>query len=86
MREAGVPVIPGCDLVATVEDAKREAKAIGFPLLLKARAGGGGRGIRRVNDESEIAAAFASAAAEAQSAFGDGALYMEKIIDPCKAY
>ncbi len=84
MREAGVPVIPGCDLVATVEDAKREAKAIGFPLLLKARAGGGGRGIRRVNDESEIAAAFASAAAEAQSAFGDGALYMEKLLTHVK--
>ncbi|HRX08069.1 MAG TPA: acetyl-CoA carboxylase biotin carboxylase subunit [Candidatus Limiplasma sp.] len=80
MRQAGVPVVPGCDLVATLEDAIREAKQIGYPLLIKARAGGGGRGIRRVNGESELAAAYRSAAAEAQSAFGDGALYMEKLL------
>ena len=80
MRAAGVPVIPGCDLVPDVETARREAKTIGYPLLLKARAGGGGRGIRRVNAESELKAAFASAAAEAQSAFGDGTLYMEKLL------
>ena len=84
MRDAGVPVVPGCDLVATLEDAKREAEGIGFPLLLKARAGGGGRGIRRVNDATELAAAFQSAAAEAQSAFGDGALYMEKLLTNVK--
>lgn len=46
MRAAGVPVIPGCDAVADVEEAKAQAKKIGFPLLIKARAGGGGRGIR----------------------------------------
>ncbi len=54
-----------------MEDARREAEEIGYPLLLKARAGGGGRGIRRVNAEGELEAAFRSAAAEAQSAFGD---------------
>ena len=84
MRQAGVPVVPGCDLVATLEDAIREAKQIGYPLLIKARAGGGGRGIRRVNGESELAAAYRSAAAEAQSAFGDGALYMEKLLTNVK--
>ena len=84
MRAAGVPVIPGCDLVPDVETARREAKTIGYPLLLKARAGGGGRGIRRVNAESELKAAFASAAAEAQSAFGDGTLYMEKLLTHVK--
>ena len=84
MREAGVPVIPGCDLVATVTDARREAESIGYPLLLKARAGGDGHGIRRVNEASELEAAFQSAAAEAQGAFGDGALYMEKLLTHVK--
>ncbi|HNW86180.1 MAG TPA: acetyl-CoA carboxylase biotin carboxylase subunit [Candidatus Limiplasma sp.] len=84
MREANVPVIPGCDLVPTVEDAKREAVKIGYPLLIKARAGGGGRGIRRVNAENELEAAYHSAKAEALSAFGDGALYMEKLLTHVK--
>ena len=84
MREAGVPVIPGSDVVPTVEDAKREAWRIGYPLLLKARAGGGGRGIRRVNDESALEPAFRAATAEAVSAFGDGALYMEKLLEHVK--
>lgn len=84
MRQAGVPVIPGSDLVPTVADAHREAEAIGYPLLIKARAGGGGRGIRRVNAPGELEAAFQSAAAEAQSAFGDGALYMEKLLTHVK--
>ena len=84
MRDANVPVIPGCDLVPSVEDAKREAVGIGYPLLIKARAGGGGRGIRRVNSESELEAAYQSAKAEALSAFGDGALYMEKLLTHVK--
>ena len=83
MRAAGVPVVPGCDLVATLEDARREAGKIGYPLLLKARAGGG-RGIRRVADEAELEPAFRAAAAEAKSAFGDGALYMEKLLTGVK--
>ena len=84
MRAAGVPIVPGCDLVNTLQDAKREAGKIGYPLLLKARAGGGGRGIRRVNGEGELAAAYQSAAAEARSAFGDGALYIEKLLTDVK--
>jgi len=84
MRQAGVPVVPGCDLVDTPEDAKREAAQIGYPLLMKARAGGGGRGIRRVDCAEELETAFQSAAAEAKSAFGDGALYMEKLLEHVK--
>lgn len=84
MRAAGVPVVPGCDLVETLDAAQREAEQIGYPLLLKARAGGGGRGIRRVNHKKELSAAFQSAAAEAKSAFGDGALYMEKLLTKVK--
>ncbi len=84
MREAGVPVIPGCDLVADAEQAKAEAEKIGFPLLIKARSGGGGRGIRRVNGPEEVEAAFRTASAEAQSAFGDGAVYMERLLQNVK--
>lgn len=84
MIEAGVPVVPGCDLVEDVEHARREAERIGFPLLIKARSGGGGRGIRRVNSLEEVERAFLSATAEAQSAFGDGKVYMEKFLTDVK--
>ena len=84
MRAAGVPVIPGCDLVADAEQARAEAEKIGFPLLIKARSGGGGRGIRRVNGPDEVEAAFRTASAEAQSAFGDGAVYMERLLQNVK--
>ena len=84
MREAGVPVIPGCDLVENLEHAKKEAEKIGFPLLIKARSGGGGRGIRHVNSIDELEQAFNTATAEATSAFGDGAVYMEKFLFPVK--
>ena len=80
MRAAGVPVIPGCDLVPDAETAKAEAEKIGFPLLIKARAGGGGRGIRRVYAMEEVAHAFEAASAEALAAFGDGEVYMEKLL------
>jgi len=84
MRDAGVPVIPGCDLVVDVAHAKREAEKIGFPLLIKARSGGGGRGIRLVNSEDELEQAYTSATSEATAAFGDGAVYMEKYLLPVK--
>jgi acetyl-CoA carboxylase biotin carboxylase subunit len=84
MREAGVPVIPGCDLVESLEQAKKEAKKIGFPLLIKARSGGGGKGIRHVDNMEELESAFNTATAEATSAFGDGAVYMEKFLLPVK--
>ena len=84
MVAAGVPVVPGCDLVSDAQTALREAKRIGFPLLIKARAGGGGRGIRLVEREEEVENAFLAASSEAASAFGDGACYMEKFLRPVK--
>ena len=84
MRDAGVPVIPGCDLVRDLAHAKEEAESIGFPLLIKARSGGGGRGIRLVNAIDELEQHYNSATAEAESAFGDGAVYMEKYLKPVK--
>ncbi len=84
MRNAGVPVTPGSDVIDNIEEAKAKALEIGFPLLVKARSGGGGRGIRRVDKIEEFENAFLSAKAEAQSAFGDGAVYMEKFLTPVK--
>ena len=84
MREAGVPVTPGCDVITNAADALIEADRIGYPLLIKAKAGGGGRGIRLVKSSGEFINAFHSASSEAQSAFGDGAVYMEKFLNPVK--
>jgi len=84
MRDAGVPVIPGCDLVENLSHAKEEAEKIGFPLLIKARSGGGGRGIRLVNCMDELETNYNSATSEAAAAFGDGAVYMEKYLNPVK--
>ncbi len=84
MREAGVPVTPGSDVIDDIDSAREKAAEIGFPLLVKARSGGGGRGIRRVDKIEDFDNAFLSAKAEAQSAFGDGAVYMEKFLSPVK--
>lgn len=85
MIKANVPVIPGSDgQVNTVEEAIQLAKSIGFPLMLKASAGGGGKGIRKVEKEADLAASFNSASQEAISAFGNGAMYMEKVIYPAR--
>ena len=84
MRDAGVPVIPGCDLLKDLAHARSEAERIGYPVLIKARSGGGGRGIRLVERPEELEGAFNSAGAEAQSAFGDGGLYMEKYLTGVK--
>ena len=84
MQQAGVPVIPGCDAVDNAQEALCQARKIGFPLLIKARAGGGGRGIRLVQREEELENAFYSASGEAQAAFGDGGVYMEKYLYPAK--
>ncbi len=84
MKAAGVPVTPGSDIIDDIAQAREKAQEIGFPLLVKARSGGGGRGIRRVNSLEEFDNAFLSAKAEAQSAFGDGAVYMEKFLTPVK--
>ncbi len=84
MRHAGVPVIPGGDVMNTLEEALHTADAIGYPLLIKARSGGGGRGIRRVNSHDEFTAAYKTASAEAESAFADSAVYLEKYLYPAK--
>jgi acetyl-CoA carboxylase biotin carboxylase subunit len=81
MKKAGVPVVPGSDgAVKDVEEAKKIAKEIGYPVILKAASGGGGKGMRVVEDESYIETAFLAAESEAISAFGDGTIYMEKFI------
>ena len=85
MKRAGVPVIPGSDgAVKGYEEAKEEAKKIGYPIILKAAAGGGGRGMRIVEKEENLTNAYLAAESEAISAFGDGTIYMEKFIDKPK--
>ena len=84
MKQAGVPVIEGSALLQSPAGAAETAKKIGYPIMLKARAGGGGRGIRIVDGPEALDGAFRAASAEASSAFGDGALYMEKYLRPVK--
>ncbi len=82
MKEAGVPVVPGSDEpISELSEAIAIAKEIGFPVILKAAAGGGGRGMRLVKEISEFERAFNSAKAEAEAAFGDGRLYVEKYLE-----
>lgn len=79
-RAAGVPLVPGCDGVATAADARREGDRIGYPVLLKAAAGGGGRGMVIAHNGDEAEAGFQRASAEAVAAFGDGTLFMERFV------
>ncbi|MGE5528646.1 MAG: acetyl-CoA carboxylase biotin carboxylase subunit [Patescibacteria group bacterium] len=82
MREAGVPVIPGSTgPVTDAGQAGAVAREVGYPVLLKATAGGGGRGIRVVREEKELAKAFLTAQSEAEAAFGNPELYLEKLIE-----
>ncbi|MDP3465096.1 MAG: acetyl-CoA carboxylase biotin carboxylase subunit [Sulfuricurvum sp.] len=81
MIAAGVPVVPGSDgAIKDIAEARVRAKEVGFPIILKAAAGGGGRGMRVVEEEGGIENAFLAAEAEAITAFGDGTIYMEKFI------
>jgi len=81
MKAAGVPVVPGTDESLTnVDQALSAARELGFPLMLKAVAGGGGRGMRSAHDVDELARAFPVAQVEAQSHFGNGGLYLERLI------
>jgi acetyl-CoA carboxylase biotin carboxylase subunit len=84
LRAAGVPLVPGTEGSATVAQARTAADELGYPVLLKAAAGGGGKGMRLVDSEEELEDAFGSAASEAQAAFGDPHLYVEKVIDPAR--
>lgn len=77
---AGVPLVPGSGEIASASDARRIADAIGYPVLLKAAAGGGGRGMVIVRSAAEVEAGFHKASAEAQAAFNDGTLFMERFV------
>jgi acetyl-CoA carboxylase biotin carboxylase subunit len=82
MKEAGVPTIPGSKgLLKDVKDAKKTAKKVGYPVMIKATAGGGGKGMRAVWSEDEMEKHFESAVQEAEAAFGNGGMYMEKLIE-----
>ncbi|MDB5043908.1 MAG: acetyl-CoA carboxylase, biotin carboxylase [Candidatus Eremiobacteraeota bacterium] len=80
MHEAGVPTTPGSDIVASADEALAVAEKIGFPVLLKATAGGGGKGMRGVATAAELPTAFATAQAEAEASFKDGRMYVEKLL------
>ena len=85
MQKIGVPVIPGSEgFIETVEEAKEVANKVGYPVLLKAAAGGGGKGIRKVNDDNELTSLFEEAKREAQVSFGDKRMYLEKIMTNVK--
>jgi acetyl-CoA carboxylase biotin carboxylase subunit len=82
MKKAKVPILPGSDgVIATAEEAREWATQIGYPVIVKASAGGGGRGMRVIRNESELEGSFNSAQSEAAAAFGNGNLYMEKFIE-----
>ncbi|MDR2233349.1 MAG: acetyl-CoA carboxylase biotin carboxylase subunit [Tannerella sp.] len=82
MKEAGVPIVPGTEEpVSGVEEARAQAKEIGYPIMLKALAGGGGKGMRLVRKESELDAAFRMSSSEAAHSFGNDAIYIEKYIE-----
>jgi acetyl-CoA carboxylase, biotin carboxylase subunit len=81
MKDAGVPTIPGSEgLLKSLEDAIKVAKAIGYPVIMKATAGGGGKGMRMCTNEEEVQTAWSSARKEALAAFGNDGMYMEKFI------
>ena len=84
IRDTGLSVIPGTKAVASVLEAKRAAAKIGYPVMLKACAGGGGRGIRLIRSEDELEDAYQQATSEAIIAFVDGSVYLEKYISPAR--
>ena len=81
MTACGVPTVPGSDgVIEDVEDARAFADRVGYPVLIKASAGGGGKGMREVHDPKDLDGAFSAAKAEAQAAFGNGDVYLEKLV------
>lgn len=81
MMDAGVPVTPGYQNEGSVDDALNAAREIGFPVMIKASAGGGGKGMRRVDQESQFRSNYEMAQSEARNAFGDDRIYIEKFIE-----
>jgi acetyl-CoA carboxylase, biotin carboxylase subunit len=84
LRKAGVPVVPGTEGSTSISEARIGAADLGYPVLVKATAGGGGKGMRLVDGPAELEGALLTAAAEALAAFGDGSLYLEKAIAPAR--
>lgn len=84
IQKTGLSVIPGTEAVADLEEAQRSAGKVGYPVMLKACAGGGGRGIRLVRSADDLEEAYFQATSEALSAFGDGSVYIEKYIYPAR--
>ena len=86
MKALGVPCVPGSDgAVPTLEDARRVGKALGYPVIVKATAGGGGRGMKLARHADEIETAFQTARAEAKAAFGNDEVYLEKYLGAPRA-
>jgi acetyl-CoA carboxylase biotin carboxylase subunit len=84
MRSAGVPLVPGTNGAASLDAIRVAADETGYPVLLKATAGGGGKGMRLVEEPVALEHAYAAASAEADAAFGDGSLYLEKVVAPAR--
>ena len=84
MKAAGVPLVPGTEGGASLADVRTAADELGYPVLLKATAGGGGKGMRLVHGPDELAAAYSTARVEAEAAFSDGSLYLEKALVPAR--
>ena len=84
MRAAGVPLVPGTEGAASLADVRAAAEELGYPVLLKAVAGGGGKGMRLVHAPVDLEAAYSTARVEAEAAFSDGDLYLEKAISPAR--
>ena len=84
MRAAGIPLVPGAEGTASAAEMRVAAAELGYPVLLKATAGGGGKGMRLVTAPEELEDAFAQASNEAMAAFSDGSLYVEKVISPAR--
>src|SRR5215211_6174621 len=84
MAAAGLPLVPGTARPATLDEARTAAAEAGYPVLLKAAAGGGGKGMRLVGGPDDLQRAYSTAAAEAEAAFGDASLYVEKAISPAR--
>ncbi len=84
LRRADVPLVPGTDGNATLEEVRTAAQELGYPVLLKATAGGGGKGMRLVDEPAGLEAAYRAAGNEAEAAFGEGALYLEKAVSPAR--
>ena len=84
LKRAGVPLVPGSDGTVSPMEARSLAAELGYPVLLKAAAGGGGKGMRIIDADDGLEGAFRTAAAEAEAAFGDGSLYVEKLVRPAR--